>query len=161
MRFMLISTIIAMFLAIAPPPAQSGPLPDQIEGWSITPTPHGWQELGKRVSAAIEASPINKLSQASATMGAKSLGKKIKGNMVIHAYGPQFAVRMLDASIAAGVEAPLRLYITENDDGTATLSYKLPSTVFAPYEDGGEALKAMAAELDDILAQIATEAAAP
>lgn len=140
--------------------AHAGPLPDQVDGWAMFKTSHQWQALGKRVTAAIKASPINKLSQASATMGARSLGKTIKGNMIIFAYGPQFAVRMLDASIAAGMEAPLRFYITENDDGGSTLSYKIPSIVFDPYDDGGAALDEMAAELDDIFATIAAEAAA-
>lgn len=148
-------TLAATFFAMTCTAAAAGPLPDAIDGWAMTKTSYSWQELGERVTAAIEESPINKLSQASATVGAKNIGETIKGNMVIHAYAPNFAVRMLDASIAAGIEAPLRLYITENDDGGSTLSYKLPSELFAPYEDGGEELQAMAAELDDILAEIA------
>ena len=140
--------------------AIADPLPDQIEGWSITPTPHDWQTLGERLKGSIEASPLNQLSRASATMGAKNLGIDIAGNMVVHAYAPQFAVRMLEASVAAGYEAPLRFYITANDDGSATLSYKIPTVVFAPYDDGGEALDEMAAELDVIMADIAANAAA-
>ena len=33
---------------------------------------------------------------------------------------------------AAMIEAPIRLYVTENLDGTATPSYKTPTTVYAP-----------------------------
>ena len=40
---------------------------------------------------------------------------------------------MLSASISAGIETPIRFYVTENPDGTATLSYKKPGFVFAPY----------------------------
>ncbi len=148
-----------LFLAL---PALAGPLPDAIPGWRILHTPHDYRTLIARVDEAVAASPVNVVTRASATMGAKSLGKSIPGNMVVGVYGPGFAVRMLEASIAAGVEAPLRLYLTENADGTATLSYKLPSVVFRPYfEDGGEALEALAAELDGILAAIADRAAAP
>ena len=68
---------------------------------------------------------------------------------------------MLEASIAAGYEAPLRFYLTENADGTATLSYKTASFVFAPYADGGEELKLLAAELEDIQSAIAAATAAP
>jgi uncharacterized protein (DUF302 family) len=64
---------------------------------------------------------------------------------------------MLEASIAAGIEAPLRLYLTENADGTTNLSYKTASHVFAPYEDGGEPLSTLAKELDAILEGIADE----
>ncbi len=89
------------------------------------------------------------------------LKKTIPGNMVIGVYRPDFAVRMLAASIPAGIEAPIRFYITENADGTATLSYKKPSAVFAPYTDGGAALTELAAELDRLFAKIANEAARP
>jgi len=141
-------------------PAAAGPLPDQIEGWAITDTPHDWQTLLDRVGEAIAASLLNELNRASATMGARSLGETIPGNAVVDAFAPQFAIRMLDASIAAGIEAPLRFYITENEDGTATLSYKTASFVFAPYDDGGEALDELAAELEAIQAEIAADATA-
>lgn len=138
--------------------AAAGPLPEAIEGWDIHPTSHDYPTLVERLDAAIEESPLNKLSAASATVGARSLGQEIPGNMVVHAFAPDFAVRMLEASIAAGYEAPLRFYITENEDGTATLSYKSASFAFAPYEDGGEALKTLAAELDAIQDEIAAAA---
>ena len=53
----------------------------------------------------------------------------------------------------------IRFYLTENADGTATLSYKSPSFVFAPYADeGGADLAALAAELDAVFAGIAEAA---
>ena len=79
--------------------------------------------------------------------------------MVIGVYHPRFAVRMLKASVPAGIEAPLRFYITENPDKTATLTYRTPTSIFAPY--GSKALDAMARELDDICASIAKDAASP
>ncbi len=144
------------------PPAAAGPLPEEFPGWRILRTPHDYGTLVARVDAAVAASPIDVVTRASATLGAESLGETIPGNMVVGVYGPTFAVRMLDASIAAGIEAPLRLYLTEGADGTATISYELPSFVFRPYfADGGEALERLATELDTILARIAERAAAP
>ena len=87
---------------------------------------------------------------------AKMLKKTIPGNMVVGVYRPDFAIRMLDASVAAGIEAPLRFYITENADGTATLTWRKPSAVFAPYEV--PALDEMAKELDAIFAKISADA---
>ena len=130
-------------------------------GWAVQKTPHGYQELVKRLGDAIKANKMGLVTKASATVGAASLGKTIPGNMVVGVYRPDFAIRMLDASVDAGIEAPIRFYITENSDGTATLSYKTPSQVFAPYADGGEKLKTMAKELDAIFAKIAQEAVAP
>ena len=133
-------------------------MPAELDGFAIHPSEHAYPVLVERLDEAIAASPLNKLSAASATVGARNLGQEIPGNMVVHAFAPNFAIRMLDASIAAGYEAPLRFYITENADGTATLSYKTASFVFAPYEDGGEALKTLAAELEAIQDTIAEQA---
>lgn len=129
-------------------------------GWSVTKTQHSYQDLIARVDEAVKANKMGLVTRASATLGAASLGKTIPGNMVIGVYRPDFAIRMLEASVPAGIEAPIRLYITENPDNTATLSYKLPSTVFAPYTDGGAALKELAGELDGIFAKIVSEATA-
>ena len=130
-------------------------------GWSVIDTGHSYQALVDRLGKAVKANKMGLVTRASATLGAKSLGKTIPGNMVVGVYRPDFAVRMLAASVPAGIEAPIRFYITENGDGTATLSYKKPSAVFAPYADGGAALRALAAELDALFAKIAKEAAAP
>ena len=132
-----------------------------LPGWEIAKTWHSYAGLIKRLDAAVKANKMAVVTRASATLGAKALGKKIPGNMVIGIYHPRFAIRMLAASIPAGIEAPIRFYITENADGTATLSYKTPTAVFAPYADGGKKLKAMARELDAIFAKIAKEATAP
>ena len=119
-----------------------------------------YKALIARLDAAVKANKMGLVGRASATLGAKKmLNKTIPGNMVVGVYRPDFAVRMLAASVAAGLEAPIRFYITENGDGTATLSYKKPSAVFAPYADGGAALRELAAELDALFAKIAREAA--
>jgi uncharacterized protein (DUF302 family) len=134
-------------------------LPASLPGWVIEPTGRNYAELVERVDAAVAASPLNVVTRASATVGAKSLGQDIAGNMVVGVFAPQFAVRLLDASVAAGIEAPLRLYITESPDGSATLSYKTAAHVLAPYaEEGGQALTALATELDTIFEQIAEQA---
>ncbi len=131
-------------------------------GWSAIDTGHSYTDLIARLDAAVKANKMGLVSRASATVGAKKMLKKtIPGNMVIGVFRPDFAVRMLAASIPAGIEAPIRFYITENPDGTATLSYKKPSAVFAPYTDGGAALRELAAELDRLFAKIANEAARP
>ena len=135
---------------------------DAPEGWSVIDTGHSYKALIARLDAAVKANKMGLVSRASATVGAKKkLKKTIPGNMVVGVYRPDFAVRMLAASVPAGIEAPIRFYITENGDGTATLSYKKPSAAFAPYADGGAALRELAAELDTIFAKIANEATAP
>ena len=158
----LLSILCAAVIAVsAQQAAASADWPD-MPGWSAAKTGHDYKTLVERLNTAVKANKMGLVSRASATVGAKKvLNTTIPGNMVVGVYHPRFAVRMLEASVPAGIEAPIRFYITENADGTATLSYKTPSAVFAPYTDGGEKLKELARELDTLFAKIAAEAVGP
>jgi len=111
----------------------------------------------ERLTAAVRANKMGIVAHACATCGAKAIGVTIPGNRVVMIFHPRFAVRMLKASVAAGIEAPLRLYLTENADGTARLTYRLPSHVFGAYDV--PALDVMGRELDRIVAKIVADAA--
>jgi len=109
-----------------------------------------------RLKSAVRSNKMGIVAHACATCGAKAIGVSIPGNHVVMIYHPRFAVRMLKASIAAGIEAPLRLYLTENADGTARLTYRLPSHTFSAYRV--PALDVMGEELDRIVAKIVADA---
>lgn len=145
----LLASLLAWGLAQADNPA---PYP----GTRVLKTPHAFAVLTQRVEKAIEANGMGLVAQASASRGAAARGVKIPGNAVLMVFRNDYAVRMLAASVPAGIEAPLRLYVTENADGTASLSYRTPSAVFAPY--GNPALDALARELDPIFEKIAADA---
>ncbi|MEO0991408.1 MAG: DUF302 domain-containing protein, partial [Pseudomonadota bacterium] len=99
------------------------------------------------------------VTQAGPTGAAKARGITIPGNRVIGLFNNVFAVRILDLSTAAMIEAPIRMYVTEDLDGTATLSWKTPSHVFAPYfAEGGADLVAAASELDSLFEAVAQDA---
>jgi len=112
--------------------------------------------LVERLERAIEANSMRLVARASATVGAAERGLAIPGNAVLMVFRNDYAVRMLEASVAAGIEAPIRFYVTENRDGTTSLSWRPPSAVFSPYRNA--ALDALAAELDPIFARIAADA---
>ncbi|MEP4769428.1 MAG: DUF302 domain-containing protein [Roseibium sp.] len=157
MRHLLL-IIIAAFFAVSP--AQAGGVADR-EGWTVIPTKHSYPDLVERVNAAVKSEKMGLVTRASASAGAKGRDLIIPGNMIIGVYRNDYAVRMLDASVAAGIEAPIRFYVTDNEDGTATLSWKTPSFVFSPYMDeGGAALAKLAGELDQVFAAIAEKAVA-
>jgi uncharacterized protein (DUF302 family) len=120
---------------------------------------HDFDTLVSRLEAAIGRHDMGLVAQASASRGAAARGVKIPGNAVLMVFRNDYAVRMLAASVPAGIEAPLRLYVTEQPDGTAQVHYAAPSAVFAPY--GSAALDAMARELDPVFAQIVADAVAP
>jgi len=128
------------------------------DGWITHETSIPFNELYPRLKTAIKTTKLRHITTASASAGAKGRGLTIPGNRIVGVYNNFFAVRMLEASVAAGMEAPIRFYLTENPRGGSNLSYKIPTEVFRPYfEEGGKELKTMASELDDLFAQIAAE----
>ncbi len=156
MRNPVIVTILALALCAPAAGAARGENPTPYPGTRVIKTTLAYADLIKRLDGAVKKNKMGLVTRASATFGARSLGITIPGNMVVGVYAPSFAVRMLKASVAAGIEAPLRFYITENADKTATLTYRKPSSVFAPYESAD--LDKMAGELDVIFATIAKDA---
>lgn len=107
---------------------------------------------------AAKAKKMGVVTEAGPTEAAAARGVAIPGNRVIGVFNNLFAVRMLEASEAAMIEAPVRFYVTEQPDGTATLSYKTPGLVFAPYAGDSPEVMKIAAELDAIFAAIAAAA---
>ncbi|WP_205520507.1 DUF302 domain-containing protein [Tropicibacter sp. Alg240-R139] len=139
------AVVFSILLAL---PTWAGDLQPR-DGWAVHPTTQTFETLIKSVKSAVKSNGLIVVTQASPTKAAANRGITIPGNRVIGVFNNDFAVRVLETSTAALIEAPIRLYVTENADGTATLSYKLPSHVMASYSDeGGEALAAIAQELD-------------
>lgn len=124
----------------------------QTAPYEQVPSRLGYAATVQRLEAAVADSPLNIVTRASATLGARALGVKIPGNLVLGLFAPQYAVRMLRASVDAGFEAPIRLYVVEDAAGRVQVRYRKPSVVFAPY--GQPELDALARELDAAFAAI-------
>ena len=144
--------VVAALLAPMPMLAEN---PTPYSGTQVIDTGKPFDPFVEALKGAIQANGMGIVAEACATCGAETIGVTIPGNRVIMIFNPRFAVRMLEASEAAGIEAPLRLYVTEQPDGTARLTYRLPTAVFGAYEN--DMLDAMAAELDAIVAKIVAE----
>ena len=142
-----------MIAAAAPTMAVDYPYP----GTVTVPTPHKFDTLLTRLAKAISDNGMGLVAQASASRGAASRGVTIPGNAVIEVFRNDYAVRMLEASVPAGIEAPLRIYVIENTNKSTTIIYRRPSAVFTPY--GNAKLDAMARELDPIFEKIVRDAA--
>ena len=127
-----------------------------LAGTRTLATKHSFDALVARVEAAVEKNKMGLVAQASASRGAAGRGVKIAGNAVLMVFRNDYAVRMLQASVPAGIEAPLRVYVTENADGSASLTYRTPSAVFAPYKN--DRLDELAKELDPIFERIVRDA---
>jgi uncharacterized protein (DUF302 family) len=159
-RFAIILAAVLIAAPLIASQASAGMIAPR-EGWAVHDTAQGYPELVDSLKAAIKAEGMFIVTEAGPTAAAKKRGITIPNNRMFGVYRNDYAVRALATSTAAMIEAPIRFYVTENPDGTATLSYKTPGAVFAPYlDEGGAELSAIAAELDAIFAAIAARAVA-
>jgi uncharacterized protein (DUF302 family) len=71
--------------------------------------------------------------------GKRKAAQYVIGNVLV-------STQMTRHRLAAGLYAPLRVMLYENDEGTATLEYDRPSTLFGQF--GDERVTAVAKELD-------------
>lgn len=133
--------------------------PRQADGYLVVASPHAFKTLAERVEASVARSKMGIVTRASASEGAARRGIAIRGDLVYGVFRNDFAVRMLAADVDAGIEAPVRLHLTEEPDGSASIRYWLPSAVFARY--GGEELQTLARELDPIMEAVVADAAGP
>ena len=158
---------IAGLLALALLTATAAPLAAQSsvtegEGWRVMTTEKSYDELLADLKEAVTANKMGIVTEAGPTEMAKERGETIPGNRVVGVFRNDLAVNIIRAAPGAMIEAPVRFMVMEEEDGTATLAYIEPSTVFAPYEaEGGEALASAVETLDTTFATIAEAAVAP
>jgi uncharacterized protein (DUF302 family) len=151
---LLLAITLALFAATAT--AQSVAPRD---GWVVIDTDHSFASLLENMQTAVADEGFGVVTMAGPTGAAASRGIIIPENRVLGVFNNLYAVRILGLSTAAMIEAPIRFYLTEDADGTATLSWKTPTFVFAPYfAEGGDDLIAAASELDIAFARIANAA---
>ncbi len=125
------------------------------EGWESLESAQNYESLLKSVKTVIEESDLSVVTEAGPTVAAEKRGIDLPGNCVIGIFNNHFAVRVLTLSEAAMIEAPMRMYVTENENGTADLSWKKPSFILSPYaKEGGDELAAIGAELDSMFEAI-------
>lgn len=115
-----------------------------------------------KVAAALEQAIADQrmglVCHANAQQGATARGVKIPGNQVFLVFRNDFAVRLINADPRAAFEAPIRIYLYENRDGSSTLTYAKPSELLRAYAHP-EVAK-VGAELDPIFEKIAAQAVA-
>jgi hypothetical protein len=74
-----------------------------------------------KLKAAIKAGKMGLVTQAGPTGMAKKRGFDIPGSRIFGVYRNDFAVRAIRLSISSMIEAPIRMYVSENADGTASV----------------------------------------
>ena len=150
-------------LLVAAPSAAGADWPK--DGWRVIETSQSYSELLANLKKAVSANDLNVVFDVGPTEAAAKRGIHIPGNRVVGVFNNKFAVDILRLSVPAMIEAPIRFYVTERDDGHATLSWVEPSHIFAPYiedvgsSDDAKMLRQEAEELDARFSRIASEAA--
>lgn len=151
-----VACCLALLLATVPARAEN---PAPYPGTVTVDTGKPFAPFVEAFAKAIAANGFNVIGIACADCGIKkAFDETVPGNRVFLFFKPDYARRMLAASVAAGIEAPIRVYATEAPDGTARVTYRQPSAVFGAYEV--PALAEMGRELDADVARILADAQA-
>ena len=101
-RATMIGLVLFAFAASIPPTASQARNDMPYPGTLTVETGKPFEAYVDDLKAAISANRMGIVAEASATRGAASIGRTIAGNAVIMVFRPDFAVRMLEASVAAG-----------------------------------------------------------
>jgi uncharacterized protein (DUF302 family) len=125
-----------------------GPYPGTVS-WQ---TDYAFHELVGRLQKSVTNNGMTLI----ATSSAVQRGGGIPENAVLLVFRNDYAVRMVQANVLAGMETPIRLYVTANADKKATITYRTPTSIFALYDN--PKLDDLAAELDQVFAKIIDDA---
>lgn len=128
------------------------------DGKAVLPSKAPFARVAAALEQAIADQQMGLVCHANAQQGAAARGVKIPGNQVFLVFRNDFAVRLINADPRAAYEAPIRIYLYENPDGTATLAYVKPSALLRAY--GHPEVAKVGAELDPIFEKIVARAMA-
>lgn len=144
--------------------AVPAPAATPTEGWKVIDTSQSYSELLSHLKEAVSENGLQVVFDVGPTEAAARRGIDIPGNRVIGVFNNEFAVDILNLSVPAMIEAPIRFYVTEGEHGQATLSWIQPSHIYAPYADSidnaitAEKLRQKSKELDLLFSEIAINA---
>ena len=147
------SFVLALALLVGPPTLALAQ-----EGRVVLASKAPFARVAAALEQAIADQRMGLVCHANAQQGAAARGVKIRGNQVLMVFRNDFAVRLINADARAAYEAPIRIYLYENPNGTATLTYVKPSALLRPY--GHPEVAKVGAELDPIFEKIVAQAMA-
>jgi uncharacterized protein (DUF302 family) len=91
-------------------------------GWSHRKTSKSYAQLIDDLKAAVKSHQFGVVTEVGPTEVARGRGARTPDNRVIGGVNNVYAVRVLELSTPAMIEAPIRFYVTEHVDGSADLS---------------------------------------
>lgn len=102
----------------------------------------------------IEESGMFLVADIDVQKNASKQGLEIGGNRILEVFRPDYAVKVWEMEIEAGVDIPIRIHVHEAGEGRITARYRAPSEVFSRH--GNDALTVFGAELDHVFEGIAS-----
>ena len=151
-RFRLAAVLVSALVVIS---TGSGAVEN---GTRVVVSDYNYWTLISRLEAAIKKHKLRVVTRASVRGAARQRKLGIPGNMVIGAFNDKYAARVMKANVAAGIETPIRFYITREENAkTTTLWFRRPSWVLSQYDRNG-AMQAVAVELDAVMEKIVRDA---
>ncbi|MHB8725633.1 MAG: DUF302 domain-containing protein [Casimicrobiaceae bacterium] len=91
--------------------------PTPYPGARTVDSAYGFGDTAARLEHSIAVNKMELVAKASASAAAR--GVNISGNAILMVSRNDYAVRMLAASVPAGIESPIRIYVVEDPNGTA------------------------------------------
>ncbi len=102
--------------------------------------------------AEIDRAGLKLLQEIDVQAALAGAGWSTGGFRLLFFFHPAFVIRVTTADVSAMVEAPLKLVVVENPDGTVSLRIADPAIAFGRY--GNPALAELGTELSAIVRQI-------
>lgn len=150
--------LVLVVVALAALPAMGGAGEakmggEPMKGRAMAKSKYPFDETVSRVKQAIEGQEMMVIQTVDMQAMLQMVGVQAKGMQQVLFFHPRYGKAIYENDRMAGIEAPLKLVVTEGDMGTM-ISYYKPSHVFAMYPK----LKALGEELDGVLGRIAEAA---
>ncbi len=117
----------------------------------VLESPHSFDKTVKAIEQAIRPNNMGITAKINAQTNLARVGIKIRGNQIFEIFRPDYAKRIFDRNLQAGIEPPLRIYIYEAGNKTFVV-YRKPSSIFKLYDD--PVLMDIGKKLDVILEKI-------
>ena len=154
-----LAALIAFGIAAAQPVHAATPAPAAAaQGVLVQKSDYGFDETIARLKADIAAKGIrffNEIDQAALGAGANLL---IRRSTLILFGNPPLGVQFLQANPLAGLDWPVRMLVTEDDDGRVTLAWTDFGFVRSRYRiEGSDAQLKMASEVAASIAKSTTK----
>lgn len=111
-----------------------------------------FDEVVAALISGIEESGMLLVADIDVRKNAAKRGMSLTGNRILEVFRPDYAARVWEMEIEAGVDIPIRIHVHEDGAGAVTARYRSPLEVLSGH--GNDELTLFAAELEPVFEKI-------